>query len=74
MVLISWFKEIKDKELSESHGAMPTFPKNVEKWLLNLLSCSDPTFPTKDSVLPYTELSRTFAKMRNEANRLFTCY
>lgn len=35
-----------------------------------MLACSDPAFPTKDSVLPYAELSRTFAKMRNEASQL----
>ncbi|KAI7989204.1 Protein NETWORKED 1A [Camellia lanceoleosa] len=34
-------------------------------------SKSDPAFPMKDSLLPYTELSRTYAKMRNEAGQLF---
>ncbi|RWW27196.1 hypothetical protein BHE74_00003049 [Ensete ventricosum] len=44
---------------------------NVKQWLLDLLSCSDPSFPTKGSREPYTELSRTYAKMRNEASHLF---
>ncbi|KDP39615.1 hypothetical protein JCGZ_02635 [Jatropha curcas] len=69
MVLISWFKEIKSNDLPEVHF-MPAFPSNVKSWLLDLLSCSDPAFPTKDSVLPYSELSRTYVKMRNEASLL----
>lgn len=70
MVLISWFKEIKNKEPSENQEIMQAFPDHLRKWLLDLLACSDPAFPTKDSVLPYAELSRTFAKMRNEASQL----
>ncbi|XP_011047059.1 PREDICTED: TATA-binding protein-associated factor BTAF1 isoform X2 [Populus euphratica] len=70
MVLISLFKEIKGKESSEIHGVMPAFPNHVEKLLFDLLSCSDPALPTKDSVLPYSELSRTYTKMRNEASQL----
>ncbi|CAK7341663.1 unnamed protein product [Dovyalis caffra] len=70
MVLISLFKEIKSKESSETHVVMPAFPNYVEKLLFDLLSCSDPALPTKDSVLPYSELSRTYTKMRNEASQL----
>lgn len=70
MVLISLFKEIKRKESSEIHGVMPAFPNHVEKLLFDMLSCSDPALPTKDSVLPYSELSRTYTKMRNEASQL----
>ncbi|KAJ6433975.1 hypothetical protein OIU84_017647 [Salix udensis] len=70
MVLISLFKEIKRKESTETHGVMPAFPNHVEKLLFDLLSCSDPALPTKDSVLPYSELSRTYTKMRNEASQL----
>uniref|UniRef100_A0A2P2MP00 TATA-binding protein-associated factor BTAF1 isoform X1 n=1 Tax=Rhizophora mucronata TaxID=61149 RepID=A0A2P2MP00_RHIMU len=69
MVLISWFKEIKSKNLSEMHGVLPAIP-DVQKVLLDLLSCTDPSFPTKGSVLPYSELSRTYAKMRSEAGQL----
>lgn len=70
MVLISWFKEIKSNDLSEKHGVLPVFPNHIKSWLLDLLSGTDPTFPTKDSVLPYSELSRTYAKMRSEASQL----
>ncbi|XVF56738.1 hypothetical protein PTKIN_Ptkin06aG0144500 [Pterospermum kingtungense] len=70
MVLISWFKEIKSREPAENQEIMQAFPDHLRKWLLDLLACSDPAFPTKDSVLPYAELSRTFAKMRNEASQL----
>ncbi|KAJ0079693.1 hypothetical protein Patl1_23603 [Pistacia atlantica] len=70
MVLISWFKEIKSKEIPGSHGVLPVFPDHLKQWLLDLLACSDPTFPTKDSLLPYAELSRTYTKMRNEASQL----
>ncbi|KAK0602735.1 hypothetical protein LWI29_036474 [Acer saccharum] len=70
MVLISWFKEIKSKEFSGTPGLLPNFPNHLKQWLLDLLACSDPTFPTKDSLLPYAELSRTYTKMRNEASQL----
>ncbi|XP_050224849.1 TATA-binding protein-associated factor BTAF1 isoform X2 [Mercurialis annua] len=71
MVVISWFKEIKCNEVSKTHAVMPIFPNQFEKWLLDILSCADPALPTKDSVHPYSELSRTYAKMRNEAGQLF---
>jgi len=67
MVLISWFKEIKIRNLSKNLDGIPGALKG---WLLDLLACSDPAFPTKDSLLPYAELSRTYAKMRSEAGQL----
>ncbi|KAM7273877.1 hypothetical protein ACFE04_028541 [Oxalis oulophora] len=70
MVLISWFKEIKSDDVYGTPCVMSAFPEHFKKWLLDLLSCSDPVFPTKDSLLPYAELSRTYAKMRNEATQL----
>ncbi|KAA8528192.1 hypothetical protein F0562_035557 [Nyssa sinensis] len=70
MVLISWFKEIKKGDLSGTWGIMPGFSNDFKKWLLDLLACTDPAFPTKDSRLPYSELSRTYAKMRSEATQL----
>ncbi|KAJ8763174.1 hypothetical protein K2173_025559 [Erythroxylum novogranatense] len=70
MILISWFKEIKSNDLSGMQGVLPAFPNHVKMWLLDLLSCPDPAFPTKDSLLPYSELSRTYSKMRNEAGQL----
>ncbi|PPD71072.1 hypothetical protein GOBAR_DD32050 [Gossypium barbadense] len=70
VVLISWFKEIKSRDSSGNQEIIHSFPDHLRKWLLDLLACSDPAFPTKDSVLPYAELSRTFAKMRNEASQL----
>lgn len=71
MVVISWFKDIKSRSLSDVKGAKSDLFINLKNWLLNLLACTDPAFPTKDSLLPYAELSRTYAKMRNEANQLF---
>lgn len=68
IVLISWFKEIRNKENSIDHGVSP--PNYLREWLLDLLTCSDPAFPTKDSPLPYSELSRTYSKMRGEATQL----
>lgn len=70
MVLISWFKEIKSRDANEYPGAMHNFPNHLKSWLLDLLTCSDPAFPTKDSILPYAELSRTYSKMRGEAAQL----
>ncbi|XAR57644.1 Nucleoplasmin ATPase [Bertholletia excelsa] len=70
MVLISWFKEIKSRDLSGAAGFIPQFSDNFKTWLLELLGCTDPAFPTKDSLLPYSELSRTYTKMRNEAGQL----
>ncbi|CAJ1978258.1 unnamed protein product [Sphenostylis stenocarpa] len=67
MVLISWFKEIKIRNSSKNLDGIPVALKD---WLLDLLACSDPAFPTKDSLLPYAELSRTYAKMRSEAGQL----
>ncbi|XP_058206166.1 TATA-binding protein-associated factor BTAF1 isoform X3 [Rhododendron vialii] len=70
MVLISWFKEIKSRDLYGVNGFIPEFSNNFKNYLLDLLGCSDPAFPTKDSLLPYAELSRTYCKMRNEAGQL----
>jgi TATA-binding protein-associated factor len=69
MVIVSWFKDLRSRDpvLVE---ALLAFLSSVKEWLLDLLTCSDPSFPTKDSVFPYTELARTYAKMRNEANNL----
>ena len=49
---------------------MSSFPNHLRNWLLDLLACSDPTFPTKNSLLPYLELSRTYSKMRGETSQL----
>lgn len=70
MVLISWFKEIKSRDLYGGNGFIPELSNNFKNCLLDLLGCSDPAFPTKDSLLPYAELSRTYSKMRNEAGQL----
>lgn len=70
MVLVSWFKEIKNVDPAGTSGNHLALLEHVRKWLLDLLACSDPAFPTKDTLLPYSELSRTYAKMRNEANLL----
>ncbi|KAF8402447.1 hypothetical protein HHK36_013403 [Tetracentron sinense] len=69
MVLVAWFKEIRSRGLSK-HGIMSGFVDHLRLWLLDLLACADPAFPTKDSVLPYSELSRTYIKMRSEASLL----
>lgn len=68
MVLISWFKELKIKDISVAVGL--SILGGFRSWLLDLLSCTNPAFPTKDSLLPYAELSRTYGKMRNEASQL----
>lgn len=67
MILISWFKEIKNMSLSKIPDGIPAA---LRDWLLDLLACSDPAFPTKGSHLPYAELSRTYSKMRGEAGQL----
>lgn len=71
MVLISWFKEMKMRDLSGTAGSMPGYFNRLKECLLDLLACADPSFPTKDSPLPYAELSRTYSKMRNEASQLY---
>ncbi|OVA11083.1 SNF2-related [Macleaya cordata] len=70
MILVSWFKELQSKGPSKMHGTTPSFVDQIRKWLLDLLACPDPALPTKDSLLPYAELSRTYAKLRNEASLL----
>ncbi|KAL9234087.1 hypothetical protein vseg_008996 [Gypsophila vaccaria] len=71
MVLISWSKEIKQGNGLAAHGVGPALFEQFKKWLLDLLACTDPSLPTKESTLPYAELSRTYSKMRSEANHLF---
>ncbi|PIN15321.1 SNF2 family DNA-dependent ATPase domain-containing protein [Handroanthus impetiginosus] len=69
MVVISWFKELKDS--SKSDEVIAGISSKFRLCLLDLLACSNPAFPTKDSLLPYAELSRTYSKMRNEASQLY---
>ncbi|KAI0501620.1 hypothetical protein KFK09_016565 [Dendrobium nobile] len=71
MVLVAWFKELHSMDCLGAQGKLFGLLAHVRNWLLDLLACSDPSFPTKDSLLPYAELSRTYAKMRSEANILF---
>ncbi|CAN4076462.1 unnamed protein product [Withania somnifera] len=70
MVLISWFKELKTRNILDMDG-VAGISSNFRRWLLDLLACTNPAFPTKDSLLPYIELSRTYVKMRNEARQLY---
>lgn len=71
MVLVAWFKEPRNKDPAKSQKVLLGILDNLKQWLLDLLACSDPSFPTKDSILPYAELSRSYAKMRDEASLLF---
>ncbi|KAK8964573.1 putative chromatin-remodeling complex ATPase chain [Platanthera guangdongensis] len=71
MVLVAWFKELRNRDQLRAQGNLFGLLEHVRNWLLDVLACSDPSFPTKDSLLPYTELSRTYAKMRSEAHLLF---
>lgn len=57
-------------EFSKINRVAQALPDHFKSWLLDLLGCSDPAFPTKNSLLPYAELSRTYSKMRNEAGQL----
>lgn len=70
LVLISWFKEMKSRQVSGSKGLTVTNYDTLKNRLLELLACTDPAFPTKSARLPYAELSRTYDKMRNEASQL----
>lgn len=71
LILIAWFKELKIDETSERLFRIIKIVEPLRECLLELLACTDPTFPTKDSSLPYAELSRTYNKMRIEASLLF---
>lgn len=71
LILIAWFKELKIDENSEKWFRIIKIVEPLRECLLELLACTDPTFPTKDSSLPYAELSRTYNKMRIEASLLF---
>uniref|UniRef100_A0A7N0U9X5 TATA-binding protein-associated factor BTAF1 n=1 Tax=Kalanchoe fedtschenkoi TaxID=63787 RepID=A0A7N0U9X5_KALFE len=70
LVIISWFKEIRIQANNTDSRSVPSFPDHFKHRLLNLLACTDPSFPTEGSRLPYTELSRTYNKMRSEASQL----
>ncbi|KAK9093560.1 hypothetical protein Syun_028471 [Stephania yunnanensis] len=72
MIIVSWFRELHLNSLSGSQDVKVGVADCLRKWLLELLACTEPAFPTKDSQLPYSELSRTYSKMRSEANLLFT--
>ncbi|CAN4128279.1 unnamed protein product [Withania somnifera] len=71
MVLISWFKELKTRNSLDMDGVVAGISSNFRSWLMDLLACTNPAFPTKDSLLPYIELARTYDKMRNEARQLY---
>ncbi|KAG9442446.1 hypothetical protein H6P81_018300 [Aristolochia fimbriata] len=70
MVLVAWFKELKSRDSAGLSATLLDHVGQTRTWLLDLLACTDPALPTKDSVLPYSELSRTYSKMRNEASLL----
>lgn len=70
MIIISWFKEMNSRDISGSKGIIPGNYNNLKNQLLDLLACTDPAYPTKNSPSPYAELSRTYGKMRNEASQL----
>ncbi|XP_031406931.1 TATA-binding protein-associated factor BTAF1 [Punica granatum] len=72
MILISWFKDVKDRNSSGLNSVIPIIPDHIKRCLLDLLACVDPAFPTKDSRVPYSELSRTYSKMRNEATQFLS--
>lgn len=69
LVLISWFKKLSVSPKSDE--VITGISSNFRLCLLDLLTCSNPAFPAKDSLLPYVELSRTYSKMRNEASQLY---
>ncbi|KAJ8627928.1 hypothetical protein MRB53_021235 [Persea americana] len=72
MILVAWFREFNRGNSSGMHAStMLGFVNDLRQWLLDLLACTDPSLPTKDSPLPYSELSRTYMKMHNEANLLY---
>ncbi|KAL9678205.1 hypothetical protein QQ045_016044 [Rhodiola kirilowii] len=70
LVIISWFKEIRFRDSNTDNYSLPSFPDHFKHRLLNLLACTDPSFPTEGSKVPYTELSRTYNKMQSEASLL----
>lgn len=72
MILISWFKEMKEGKSFGTNLTIPVVPNHIGKLLLDLLACVDPAFPSKDSCVPYSELSRTYSKMRNEVTQLLS--
>ena len=71
LILIAWFKELKGKNPSQVNKLSTGILNSSRVWLLELLTCQDPSLPTKNSPFPYSELSRTYAKLRNEARKLF---
>ncbi|KAK4389078.1 TATA-binding protein-associated factor BTAF1, partial [Sesamum angolense] len=59
------------RQFPKSDEVVAGISSKFRLFLLDLLACSNPAFPTKDSHLPYAELSRTYSKMRNEASQLY---
>ncbi|KAH7295287.1 hypothetical protein KP509_27G041200 [Ceratopteris richardii] len=66
LVVISWFKELRKIANDSDFSAAFENAKAIRIKLLELLACCDPALPTPSSHLPYTELTRTYAKMRGE--------
>lgn len=68
MVLLSWFEELRKNASDSDFAHAVGVSKILRSQLLNLLSCWDSVAtPSPGSQLPYTELARTYAKMRAEA-------
>lgn len=70
LVIISWFKEMRFRDNNTDGSLVHNFPVHFKRLLLNLLACTDPSFPNEGSRLPYTELLRTYNKMLSEASQL----
>ncbi|KAH9321118.1 hypothetical protein KI387_015757, partial [Taxus chinensis] len=67
IVLVSWFKQLSVFASMERMACAIDAVKPLRQRLLDLLAATDPSMPTRDSSLPYAELSRTYSKMRAEA-------
>ncbi|MCO5611453.1 hypothetical protein L7F22_065706 [Adiantum nelumboides] len=67
MVLISWFGELRKYASDSDFAHALEISKVVRLQLLNLLACCDPACPSPGTQLPYSELARTYSKMRGEA-------
>lgn len=68
MVVISWFEDLRKNASDSDFAHAVGVSKILRSQLLNLLACWDSVAtPSPGSQLPYTELARTYAKMRGEA-------
>ncbi|KAG0475518.1 hypothetical protein HPP92_015204 [Vanilla planifolia] len=62
MILVSWCKELRNRECPISHESLICLPEKVQCWLLDLLACSDPSFQQRALFFPMLNFQELMLK------------